>query len=80
MEQTLMAGIKAEMGRQGLTVADVVARWGALEAPNRLSERQVRRRLSGAVAMTVDDVVGLAGALGVPLSTLMQPEESTPEV
>jgi transcriptional regulator with XRE-family HTH domain len=57
--------IRAEMARQQIGAGDLAGRC-------ELSEPQVARRLSGAVALTVSDALLLADALGVPLWKLMQ--------
>ena len=57
--------IRAEMTRQQLNPSEVSERCD-------LSSRQLRRRLSGEVEMTVGEAMEIAGAIGVPLFELLR--------
>lgn len=58
------AEVRAEMGRQGLSVSGLAQAGG-------FSTVQLSRRLNGRVAWTVDDLSEIADALDVPLSQLL---------
>ncbi len=70
LAETIRREIRAEMGRQDLTHRELAARLG-------WQRMQISRRLSGAIALSVDDVEALAVALHVPVLQLIDrlPEE-----
>jgi transcriptional regulator with XRE-family HTH domain len=63
------ASIRAEMARQSLDQRTLAARIG-------VSQTWVQYRTSGKVVCDVEDLVKLAEALGVPVSTLMPAESA----
>lgn len=71
--QAVATAIRAELARQNLTSADLAARLIADPQHPRtyMDPRYVRRRVTGAIPLTVDDVQWFAAALNIPMADLL---------
>jgi transcriptional regulator with XRE-family HTH domain len=62
--------VRAELARRGITGRELAAALGR-------SERTVRRRLSGDLPFTVDELTAVAGFLDIPVGSLLpEPERA----
>jgi transcriptional regulator with XRE-family HTH domain len=62
---TVGANVRAEMARRGITQATLAQHLG-------ISQAQVSKRLSGAIAFDVNELHGVAGFLGVSIDLLTE--------
>jgi transcriptional regulator with XRE-family HTH domain len=63
---TVAAEIRAELGRQRISQADLARRLG-------VSRPWVSRRLNGDTALTIGDIATIADNLGVPVTHFVAP-------
>jgi transcriptional regulator with XRE-family HTH domain len=64
--ETVVAEVRAEMGRRRLSQEDLAAELG-------WTQEKVSRRLTGTVTFSTNEVEQVATALGIPLSQLVTP-------
>lgn len=71
--QAVATALRAELARQNLSSADLANRLIADPANPKtyMDPRYVRRRVTGQIPLTVDDVQWFAAALGVPMTDLL---------
>jgi transcriptional regulator with XRE-family HTH domain len=68
--ETVVAEVRAEMGRRRLSQEDLATALGWTQAA-------VSRRLTGTVTFSTTEVEQVATALGIPLSQLVTPAEQS---
>lgn len=66
LNETTRREIRAEMGRQALTQRDLAIRLG-------WTRMYLSRRLTGPMALSLDDLEAIAGQLSVPVLQLVHP-------